>query len=64
MRYTVEMQRAKDGAWKSATSKTDGTESDFKKMVNSYDLFYRVGLFKALRITDENGTVAYKRGNI
>ena len=64
MKYTVEVIRAKDGLKKSCTTETDGTDADFKKCVNSYDLFYKAGQFKAYKITDENGFVAVKKGDI
>ena len=64
MKYTVEIIRAKDGLKKSFPDETDGTDVAFKKCVNSYDLFYKAGLFKAYKITDENGFVAVKKGNI
>ena len=64
LKYTVEVIRAKDGLKKSCTTETDGTDADFKKCVNSYDLFYRTGQFNAYKITDENGFVTVKKGNI
>lgn len=64
MKYTVEIIRAKDGIKKSCETETDGTDADFKKCVNSYDLFYKSGLFSAYKITDENGFIAVKKGNI
>jgi len=64
LKYTVEVIRAKDGVKKSRGLETDGTELHKKKCFNSYDLFYRAGLFKAYKITDENGIVAVKKGDI
>lgn len=64
LKYTVEVVRAKDKVRKSCTTETDGTEQGFQKCVNSYDLFFRSGQFSAYKITDENGFVAVKKGNI
>ena len=64
LKYTVEIIRAKDDLKKSCITETDGTNADFKKCVNSYDLFYKAGQFKAYKITDENGFIAVKKGNI
>ncbi|MBO7605055.1 MAG: hypothetical protein J6S61_01125 [Elusimicrobiaceae bacterium] len=64
MKYTIEVLRAKDGKKKAVTTSTDGTIEDFRKCVNSYDLFFKSGLFRAYKITDENGFTAIKKGNI
>ncbi len=64
LKYTFEVIRAKDGLKKSCTTETDGTDADFEKCVNSYDLFYRTGQFKAYKITDENGFFVVKKGII
>ena len=64
MKYTVEVIRAKDGLKKSCITSDCTTEEEQKKCFNSDDLFYRTGQFKAYKITDENGFVAVKKGNI
>ncbi len=64
MKYTVEVIRAKDGLKKSCITSDCTTEEEQKKCFNSYDLFYRAGQFKAYKITDENGLVAVKKGDI
>ena len=64
MNYKIEVIRAKDGGYRLCDGHTDGTGADYKKMFNSWNLFIKAGLFKAIRITDENGKIAYQKGEI
>ncbi|MBO7123214.1 MAG: hypothetical protein J6V90_08050 [Treponema sp.] len=63
MNYKIEVIRAKDNGYRLCDGRTDGTEADYKKMFNSWNLFLKAGLFKAIKITDESGKVTYQKGD-